>query len=75
MKGGRSMSSSPLPSVREDLHNFFRYCERLLASAQIPNHAPFSQDELQMICYYTNEVAKIADSQRIDKQKPILPSC
>jgi hypothetical protein len=57
-------SSSPL-SIREDLHNFCRYSERLLASAQAPGHAPFSQDELQMICRYANEVAKLADSQRV----------
>ena len=60
-----SMSSSSLLSIREDLHNFCRYCERLLASAQAPGHAPFSQDELQMICRYANEVAKLADSQRV----------
>lgn len=68
------MASSSLLPIREDLHNFFRYCERLLASAQMPNHAPFSQDELQMICYYANAVAKIADSQRLDEQKELIPS-
>ena len=60
-----SMSSSSPLSIREDLHNFCRYCERLLAGAQGPDHAPFSQDELQMICRYANEVAKLADSQRV----------
>lgn len=68
------MASSSLLPIREDLHNFVRYCERLLASAQMPNHAPFSQDELQMICYYANAVAKIADSQRLDEQKELIPS-
>ncbi|HSF65959.1 MAG TPA: hypothetical protein VLA67_00860 [Nitrospiraceae bacterium] len=62
------MPSSSLPPIREDLHNFFRYCERLLASVQMTEHAPFSQDELQMICYYANEVAKIADAQRLVEQ-------
>lgn len=56
------MSRSPL--VREDLHTFFRYCRQLLAYAQALDHAPFSQDELRMICYYANELAKIADVQR-----------
>ena len=59
------MSSPSLLSIREDLHNFCRYCERLLASAQAPDHEPFSQDELQMICHYANEVTKLADSQRV----------
>jgi hypothetical protein len=63
------MSSPPLPSLREDLHNFFRYCERLLvATAQAPNHSPFSSEELRRICFYANEVAKLADSQRLHKQ-------
>jgi hypothetical protein len=59
------MSSASLLSIREDLHNFCRYCERLLARAQAPDHSPFSQDELLMICHYANEVAKLADSQRV----------
>ncbi len=62
------MSRFSFLPVREDLHDFFRYCERLLASAQTPDHAPFSHDELQMICYYANEVAKLADSQRLHEQ-------
>jgi hypothetical protein len=73
MKGGRSMSSSSLLPIRKDLHNFFRYCERLLASAQAPDHVPFSPDELQMICYYANAVAKIADAQRLQSNgKPAM---
>jgi hypothetical protein len=66
MKGGRLMSSSPLPSLREDRHNFFRYCERLLvATALAPDNSPFSPEELRRICFYANEVAKLADAQRL----------
>ena len=65
---------SPLPS-RQDLRDFFRDCERVLATVHAPDHAPFSHDELQMICYYANEVAKMADSQRLAEQsngKPVM---
>jgi hypothetical protein len=55
------MSDLSFLPIREDLRTLFRSCERLLASAQAPDHAPFSQDELQMICHYANEVAKLAD--------------
>jgi len=58
------MSSSPLPSAREDLQGFFRYCERLLHSAQASDHMPFSNEDLKQICFYANAVAKLADSQR-----------
>ena len=60
------MSRSPIPPLREDLHNFFRYCERLLvARAQAPDQSPFSPEELRRICFYANEVAKLADAQRL----------
>jgi hypothetical protein len=57
------MSTSPLPSARADLHNFFQYGERLLASVQATDHAPFTHDELKRICFLSNEIAKLADSQ------------
>jgi hypothetical protein len=41
----------------------------LLGKVRQLDHAPFSQDELQMICYYANEIAKVADSQRLHEQK------
>ncbi len=62
------MSRSSLLPVRQDLHDFFSHCEGLLGKALQPDHAPFSQDELQMICYYANEIAKLADSQRLHEQ-------
>jgi hypothetical protein len=63
MNGGHPMSISPLPFKREDLDNFFKYTERLLASVRAPDHSPFSQDELKNICYLANEIAKLADYQ------------
>ena len=65
MKGGRLMSCLSILPIRNDLHELFRHCERLLASAQAPDHAPFSSDELQMVSYYVKEVAKLADKQRV----------
>ena len=62
------MSHSSVLPLREDLHSFCRSCERLLASAQSSDRMPFSQDELHMICHYANEVAKIADAQRLHEQ-------
>ena len=62
------MSRSSLLPIRQDLHDFFGHCEGLLGKALQPDHAPFSQNELQMICYYANEIAKLADSQRVHEQ-------
>jgi len=69
------MSRSPITPLREDLHNFFRYCERLLvASSQAPDRSPFSPEELRRICFYANEVAKVADAQRLEESngKPAM---
>ncbi len=59
------MSDPPFLPIREHLRAFFSHCESLLGKVRQPDHAPFSQDELQMICYYANEVAKLADAQRL----------
>ena len=72
------MSRLSLLPVRQDLHDFFSHCEGLLGKVRQPDHAPFSQDELQMICFYANEVAKIADAQRLHsngKPTTLAPSC
>ena len=74
------MSCVSLLPIRQDLRDLFSHCERMLATVHAPDHAPFSHDELQMICYYANEVAKMADSQRLHEQsngKPttLAPSC
>jgi len=74
------MSRVSLLPIRQDLRDFFSHCERLLGNARQPDHAPFSQDELQMICYYANEIAKLADSQRLaepsnGKPTTLAPSC
>jgi hypothetical protein len=73
MKGGRPMSHSSLLPIRPNLNKLFAHCEGVLASAQAPDHAPFSPDELQMICYYANAIAKLADAQRVQGNgKPAL---
>jgi hypothetical protein len=57
--------------IRQGLQELFRHCDRVLGSVHAPDHEPFSQDELQMICYYANEIAKIADVQRLHShEKP-----
>jgi hypothetical protein len=59
------MSRASFLPIRQDLRDLFSHCEGLLSKVRQPDHAAFSQDELQMICYYANEVAKIADAQRL----------
>ena len=67
------MSRSSLLPIRPDLNELFTHCERLLASAQAPDHAPFSEDELRMMCYYANELARLTDAQRVHSNgKPAL---
>ena len=63
----------PSLPIRQDLRELFAHCERLLASAQAPAHAPFSKDERQMICYYANELAKLTHAQTVQGNgKPAL---
>ena len=59
------MSRSSLLPLRPELHELFTHCERLFASTHASGHAPFSPDELQMICYYANQLAKLTDKQRV----------
>jgi hypothetical protein len=67
------MSRSPLLSIRQDLHELFTHCDQLLARAQSPDHAPFSEDERRMICYYANELARLTDAARVQSNgKPAL---
>jgi hypothetical protein len=63
------MSHASLLPIRQDLRDLFSHCESLLGKVRHLDHAPFSQDELQMICYYANEIGKVADSQRLHEQK------
>jgi hypothetical protein len=53
------MSDSPYPSMRREIQDYLRSCERLLAAALQPNHPPFSKDELDMVAYYGDEIAKM----------------
>jgi hypothetical protein len=57
--------STPPPSVRKELADYFHYCERLLASAAAPDHVPFSHDELKKLCYCANEVGKLVSRQGV----------
>ncbi len=57
------MTNTSLPSIRKELQECFRHCERLLASAFISDNPPFSQEELAMMKYYADEIAKISVSQ------------
>ena len=67
------MSDPSILPIRPDLRAFFTHCEGLLSKVLQPDHAPFSQDELQMICYYVNELTKIADAQRLHSNgKPAM---
>jgi len=67
------MSRASLLPIRPNLNELFTHCERLLASAQAPDHAPFSQDEQRMICYYANAMAKLTDVQSMQSNgKPAL---
>lgn len=46
-------------AAREDLHDFFRCCERLLDSAA--DLTPFSEEDRKRICYYANEISKLTE--------------
>lgn len=63
------MSRSSLPPLRPDLREFFTHCQRVLTSAQVPDHAPFSEDERRQICYYANQLAKLTDVQSVRSLK------
>jgi len=68
------MSDPSILPIRQNLRDFFRDCERVLATVHAPDHALFSHDELQMICYYANEVAKMADAQRLAEHRNGKPA-
>lgn len=67
------MFRSSLLPIRDNLRELFSHCEGLLARAQAPDHAPFSEDERRMICYYANELASLTDAARVQSNgKPAL---
>ena len=68
------MSRLSLLPLRQDLRDLFSHCERLIGNSLQPDHAPFSQDELQMMCYYANEIAKVVDSQRLHERSNGKPT-
>ena len=53
------MPDSLLPSMRHEVQDFFRSCERLLAAALVPDHPPFSPDEPDMVEFYAVEISKM----------------
>jgi hypothetical protein len=46
----------PLEEVRSEVQEYAKACERLIASCASPSVKPFSQDELHLLRYYTDEV-------------------
>jgi hypothetical protein len=67
------MSLFSILPIRKNLRELFSHCEELLASALAPDHAPLSTDELRMICYYANELARHTAAQRVRSNgKPAL---
>ena len=55
------MSDSAYPPIRREVQDYLRSCEHLLAAALQPNHPAFSKDELGMVAYYGDEIAKLHD--------------
>jgi hypothetical protein len=53
------MSDAELPPLRKEVQGYAYSCEHLLSSAGMRDSAPFSVDELQIINYYADEVAKM----------------
>ena len=53
------MSESSLPPLRQEVQNYLRSCEHLLAVPVTPHNPPFTTDELKIVNYYVGEVAKM----------------
>ena len=51
------MPDNPFFAFREEVQDYSRSCEHLLAAATTP--PPFTQDELAMITHYVAEVQKM----------------
>jgi hypothetical protein len=60
-----------MSSVHEKLHDFFQCCERLLGSA--PEPALLSDEDCKRICFYTNEIAKLTNAQRLSTKSSGKP--
>ena len=54
-----SQYGSPLLSYSAEVQDYLRACERLLAAAAVRHKPPFSEEELQLVEYYINEVARM----------------
>lgn len=53
------MSGFSVPPLRQEVQNYLRSCEHLLSVPAVPHNPPFSPEELQIMNYYTAEVAKM----------------
>ena len=61
------MPGYPLPAVREEVRNYLRTCEYLIAAAY---SSPLTVDELQMVNYYVDEVGKMVGQRAAVKLNP-----
>ena len=51
------MATHPKSDLREEVYQYLRGCEHLLAAANSP--PPFTDEEVAIIKYYQDEVGKI----------------
>lgn len=49
----------PQPFFRKDVQAYIRGCEYLISVASTQDSPPFTEDELQVIEYYADELAKV----------------
>lgn len=49
-------STSPSITVRKELQEYSRLCERLLSSTTLISHTPLSTEEQEILQYYQEEL-------------------
>ena len=47
----------PFSCFSKEIHNYTRACEHLIGES-VRGHNPFSEEELRLVQYYTDEIAK-----------------
>lgn len=52
---------SPIENFRTEIREYMDACERLLMSQISSSATPFSEDELHLLEYYTQEVRQLLD--------------
>ena len=55
-------SHSPHAFFRKDVQAYIRACEYLISVASIQDSPPFTDEELQVLEYYAEELAKVLRS-------------